>query len=114
MVETATKERRTATPGRDLSISEPTPRIERLRNAFLDLKPSVSIDRARIETRVLKETEGEPVRTVTETSAGTISTYDFPDDETQTNDTKNHQSTAIQISSHGYPFFFVPFRIVRG
>ena len=39
----------------------PTPRVERLREAYLDLEPTGSIDRARIETRVLKETEGEPM-----------------------------------------------------
>ena len=37
----------------------PTPRVERLREAFLCLKPTASIDRAAIETRVMKETEGE-------------------------------------------------------
>lgn len=42
---------------------EPTPRVERMRNAFFDLEPTVSIDRARIEARVMKETEGEPVIT---------------------------------------------------
>jgi hypothetical protein len=41
----------------------PTPRVERLREAFLGLEPTASIDRARIETRVMKETEGEPVVT---------------------------------------------------
>jgi formate C-acetyltransferase len=40
-----------------------TPRIERLREAFLNLKPTASIDRARIETRVMKETEGESMMT---------------------------------------------------
>ena len=42
---------------------EPTSRVERLREAFLDLKPTVSIDRARIEARVMKETTGEPMIT---------------------------------------------------
>ena len=37
------------------------PRIERLREAYMTLKPAASIDRARIETRVMKETEGEPM-----------------------------------------------------
>ena len=41
----------------------PTTRVERLREAFLDLKPSASILRARIETRVMKETAGEPMIT---------------------------------------------------
>ena len=39
---------------------KPAPRIEKLRETLLDLKPKASIERARIETRVLKETEGEP------------------------------------------------------
>ena len=45
-----------------LSI-KPTPRVERLREAFLRLKIAASINRARIETRVMKETEGEPMVT---------------------------------------------------
>jgi len=45
---------------RVLTIS-PTPRVERLREAFLDIKPTVSINRARIETRVMKETAAEPM-----------------------------------------------------
>ena len=40
---------------------KPTGRVEKLRNAFFDIQPTVSIDRARIEARVLKETEGEPM-----------------------------------------------------
>jgi len=40
---------------------KPTPRVERLREAFLSLEPTVSIDRARIEARVMKETVGEPM-----------------------------------------------------
>lgn len=40
---------------------KPTGRVERLRNAFFDLQPTVSIDRARIEARVMKETENEPM-----------------------------------------------------
>jgi len=42
---------------------KPTPRIERLRNTFLGLEPTVSIDRARIETRAMRETAGEPLIT---------------------------------------------------
>ena len=38
---------------------KPTPRVERLREAFMRLRPTASIDRACIETRVMKETEGE-------------------------------------------------------
>ena len=38
---------------------QPTPRVERLREALIRLKPTASIDRARIETRVMKQTEGE-------------------------------------------------------
>ena len=41
----------------------PTQRVERLRKAYLDLKPSASILRARIETRVMKETAGQPMIT---------------------------------------------------
>jgi len=42
---------------------EPTVRIERLREAFINTSPTGSIDRARIEVRILKETEGEPMVT---------------------------------------------------
>ena len=38
-----------------------TPRVERLREAFLALEASVSINKLRIETRVMKETQGEPM-----------------------------------------------------
>jgi len=41
----------------------PTPRVERLREKFFSLEHRYSIERARIETRVLKETEGEPTIT---------------------------------------------------
>jgi formate C-acetyltransferase len=44
-------------------VKEPTTRVEKLRDDFLHLKPTASIERARIETRVMKETEGEPVIT---------------------------------------------------
>jgi len=43
--------------------TKPTSRIERLRETFLGLAPTASIDRAQIETRVMKETEGKPVIT---------------------------------------------------
>ena len=43
--------------------TEPTPRIEKLKGAFLNRETSVSIDRARIETRVLKENAGESMVT---------------------------------------------------
>ena len=39
--------------------SEPTPRVERMRKAFFDIKPAASIERARIEARVMRETEGQ-------------------------------------------------------
>ena len=39
--------------------TKPTRRVERLREAFMRLKPTASIDRARIETRVMRETEGQ-------------------------------------------------------
>jgi len=40
---------------------KPTPRVNRLREAFLGLKPTASITRARIETRVMKETTADPM-----------------------------------------------------
>ena len=42
---------------------KPTARVKRLREAFFDIKPRLSIDRARIEARVMKETEGQPMIT---------------------------------------------------
>ncbi len=39
---------------------KPTPRVERLRQRYLDTKDKVVIDIGRIVTRVMKETEGEP------------------------------------------------------
>jgi len=39
---------------------KPTPRVERLRQHYLGLENKVVIDVARIRTRVMKETEGEP------------------------------------------------------
>ena len=42
---------------------KPTPRVKRIREAFLSIERSVSIERARIEARVMKETEGEPMIT---------------------------------------------------
>jgi len=42
---------------------KPTKRVEALRESYMTLRPGASIDRARIETRVLKETEGEPMIT---------------------------------------------------
>jgi len=41
--------------------TEPTPRIGELKEAFLNLESSVTIDRARIETRIVKENAGEPM-----------------------------------------------------
>ena len=43
--------------------TEPTLRIEKLKDAFLKLRSTVTIDRARIETRILKENAGEPMVT---------------------------------------------------
>ncbi len=40
---------------------EPTARVERLRQRYLDTKDKAVIDMARIITRVMKETEGEPI-----------------------------------------------------
>jgi len=42
---------------------QPTARVEKLRQTFLNTKPTSSIDRARIETRIMKETEGASVIT---------------------------------------------------
>ena len=47
----------------DIAAMKPTPRVERLREAFLNLKPTSSILRARIETRTMKETAGQPILT---------------------------------------------------
>ncbi|MHA2087443.1 MAG: hypothetical protein ACW972_04150, partial [Promethearchaeota archaeon] len=44
-------------------VNEPTSRVEMLREELLALTPTASIERARIETRILKETEGEPIIT---------------------------------------------------
>ena len=43
--------------------SEATLRIEKLKDALLKLRSTVTIDRARIETRILKENAGEPMVT---------------------------------------------------
>ncbi len=40
---------------------KPTPRVERLKSFCLHSKPFLEIDHARIYTRVMKETEGEPM-----------------------------------------------------
>lgn len=42
---------------------KPTPRIERLKESLKQAGHKASIDRARIETRVMKETEGDPMIT---------------------------------------------------
>jgi formate C-acetyltransferase len=42
---------------------ELTPRVDRMRKAFFDIEPRDSIERARIEARVMKETEGQPMIT---------------------------------------------------
>jgi len=42
---------------------EPTPRVERLRQRYLNTKDKAVIDIARITTRVMKETEAEPIVT---------------------------------------------------
>ena len=44
-------------------VSDSSSRVERLREEFLHLNPTASIERARIETRIMKETEGEPTIT---------------------------------------------------
>ena len=38
----------------------PTQRVLRLRDVFVNLKPKFEIERARILTQTMKETEGEP------------------------------------------------------
>ncbi len=40
---------------------EPTARANRLREDYMTLKPRPTLDRARIETRVMRETDGEPM-----------------------------------------------------
>ncbi|MHA1916249.1 MAG: glycyl radical protein [Promethearchaeota archaeon] len=64
-------------------VQEPTERVEKLREEFLRLHPSVSIERARIETRILKETEGEPTITrrakVFTATVREMPIYIFPD-----------------------------------
>jgi formate C-acetyltransferase len=47
----------------DVVTMETAPRVERLREAYLELQSSASILRARIETRTMKETAGEPMIT---------------------------------------------------
>ena len=42
---------------------KPTPRVERLRQRYLDTKNKAVIDISRIVTRIMKETEGEPLVT---------------------------------------------------
>jgi len=46
-----------------ITATRPTPRVDRLRDVILGSRGGASIDRARIETRVMKETEGEPIVT---------------------------------------------------
>ena len=57
-----TTDRKPAMLDRVLTM-QPAPRVERLRETFLRLDRSASIVKARIETRVMKETEGEPAVT---------------------------------------------------
>jgi formate C-acetyltransferase len=63
---------------------KPTPRVNRLREALLSLKTTASIDRARIETRVMKETAVEPMITrrakVFAAAAREMPIYIFPDE----------------------------------
>ena len=58
--ETAAGETALLNQALDLAIA---PRVERLRKAILDGKVGASIDRALIETRIMKETEGEAMVT---------------------------------------------------
>lgn len=50
-------------PREKVYATEPTARVERLRTRYIDTPNKAVIDIARIVTRVLKETEGEPVVT---------------------------------------------------
>jgi len=59
MVMTANKEGQESTTGK--FFADPTPKVQRLRDAFLDITPTLSIERARIEARVMRETESEPM-----------------------------------------------------
>lgn len=43
------------------TTTQPTPRVQRLRETYLGLKPVLEIDRARILTGSMRETEGEPM-----------------------------------------------------
>ena len=64
MLDTLNRAAGFGSPMLDQAITiKPTPRVERLRETYMSLKPTASIDRARIETRVMKETEGEPMIT---------------------------------------------------
>jgi|TARA_Y100000310_G_C20693265_1_gene823780 formate C-acetyltransferase len=47
----------------EVTESEPTLRIKKLKDAFLKLESTVTIDRARIETRILQQNAGEPMVT---------------------------------------------------
>jgi pyruvate formate-lyase/glycerol dehydratase family glycyl radical enzyme len=47
----------------DVLSMTPTSKVGRIRDAFFDLEPTYSIDRARIEARVMRETEGKPMVT---------------------------------------------------
>ncbi len=64
-------------------VQEPTERVEKIREEFLRIIPSVSIERARIETRILKETEGEATITrrakVFAATVRELPIYIFPD-----------------------------------
>ncbi|MHA2473660.1 MAG: pyruvate formate lyase family protein [Promethearchaeota archaeon] len=64
-------------------VQEPTERVEKIREEFLRIIPSVSIERTRIETRILKETEGEPTITrrakVFAATVRELPIYIFPD-----------------------------------
>jgi len=45
----------------DVFAAKPTERLERLKAGFLEAKPVLEIDHARIYTRAMRETEGEPM-----------------------------------------------------
>jgi formate C-acetyltransferase len=82
MVVTADRKEQEATMGR--FFTDPTPRVQKLRAALLDITPTVSIERARIEARVMRETESESMITrrakVFAAVVREIPIYIFPDE----------------------------------
>lgn len=44
-----------------IMTTKPTPRVERLKETFMNTEPRIEIDSERIYTRVMKETDGDPM-----------------------------------------------------